>query len=458
MKKKKVGNSELRNFNSYERNLSAFERMHLKQPNANVVMVAQIKGIIRAEHLKIIINDLIIKHPLIKVKIKFDNRGNAKFVTSRVESPSIDEFPRKDDNFWKTIVKEEISEKFNIESGPLIRFKLLVGKELIDLIITSHHSICDGLSIVFLIRDILELISAPQESVENRLNPPELNENSIPVSVSGGILKSFIMKLINKKWEKEKSRFERVDFDKLHEQFWVDHNNNVHVFKLDSNVYSKLIHKSQKKHVSVSSILIALILKAHNSIALELKGNHESIISVDFRDYLKPPAKETFGKFASAIRPKLEYDTSISFWENAQKINEKIHNLLKLENIFQSFQLNDFDPNLIDAFWYTKFGEISNKFVEKFLKKMHLDEVYHSFILTNLGKIQIEKHYGNYILNSIHGPYIYSDTIEKYFGVITLNEEMFISISYGENTISTSKIIKLKNRFLDHLEEMLYSE
>ncbi|MBD3197284.1 MAG: hypothetical protein GF317_19675 [Candidatus Lokiarchaeota archaeon] len=458
MNEKRNGNLDVRNFNSYERNLSAFERMHLKQPNANVVMVAQIKGIIRKEKFQSTINDLVMKHPLIKVKVRFDEQCRAKFVASGVESPYIEEFPRKDDNLWKIQVKKEISKKFNILDGPLIRFTLLIGKDLTDLIITSHHSICDGLSIVYLIRDILELVSAPHESVKNRLNPPELNEDSIPISVSGGILKRFMMNLINKKWEKEKNQLNKVDFDKLHEQFWTNHNNNIHMFKLDSESCSKLIFKSQENRVSVSSVLITLILKAHSSMGLELRGNHESIVSVDFRDYVKPPAKESFGKYASAIRPELEYDKSLSFWKNAKKINETIYNSLDLKNIFQSFQLNNFNPTLIDAFWYTKFGQISSKFVEKFLKKMHLNEIYHSFILTNLGKIQIRKHYGNYTLNTVHGPYVFSDTIEKYIGVITLDEEMFISISYGENIISTSKIIELKRHFLEHLKEILYSD
>ena len=56
------------------------------------------------------------------------------------------------------ILINELKHRFDFEKGPLIRFTLLNQTET-TLIINCHHAICDGLSLMYLFKDITKILS-----------------------------------------------------------------------------------------------------------------------------------------------------------------------------------------------------------------------------------------------------------------------------------------------------------
>ena len=54
-------------------------------------------------------------------------------------------------------IKNELKHRFDFEKGPLIRFTLLNQTET-TLIINCHHAICDGLSLMYLFKDIMKIL------------------------------------------------------------------------------------------------------------------------------------------------------------------------------------------------------------------------------------------------------------------------------------------------------------
>jgi NRPS condensation-like uncharacterized protein len=63
---------------------------------------------------------------------------------------------------WELEVEREMAVPFTPEQAPLIRSVLIHKPQSVFLILVAHHAIADGMALVFLIRDLLQLISGEQ--------------------------------------------------------------------------------------------------------------------------------------------------------------------------------------------------------------------------------------------------------------------------------------------------------
>jgi len=60
---------------------------------------------------------------------------------------------------WEREVARELSVRIDAESGPLVRAVLMHNDSSCMLILSAHHSICDGMSLAFAMRDVLQALS-----------------------------------------------------------------------------------------------------------------------------------------------------------------------------------------------------------------------------------------------------------------------------------------------------------
>jgi hypothetical protein len=96
------------------------------------------------------------RHPLLRARI-VARGGRRRFV---LDAPSVllGERPRPDDERWLAVAEEEVNRPFDVARGPLARL-ILVGAgadQPCELVLTLHHSIMDGASVLGLFRDLLE--------------------------------------------------------------------------------------------------------------------------------------------------------------------------------------------------------------------------------------------------------------------------------------------------------------
>jgi NRPS condensation-like uncharacterized protein len=132
------------------------ERVLLMLP-LNVMMVAKIRGTVNVEQLAAVLDSLRKRHALLAVRVVIDNNDIAWYVAEDVPEFTINTIPRNAQDQWLQTVVEECKTSLPIETGPLIRFSLLHSPERSDLVICAHHAICDGMSLTYLIRDILRV-------------------------------------------------------------------------------------------------------------------------------------------------------------------------------------------------------------------------------------------------------------------------------------------------------------
>jgi amino acid adenylation domain-containing protein len=143
----------------------------------NESVSVRLKGRLDLEHLRASIAEGIQRHEAMRTT--FSSDGAALCVVSRIEIeiPFVDlsaleegERRAKMDG----ILREEVVVPFNLEFGPLVRAKIVkLAEEDHQVVITSHHIVCDGWSIDVVVKDIGAIYSAKTNGLPPDLKEPE---------------------------------------------------------------------------------------------------------------------------------------------------------------------------------------------------------------------------------------------------------------------------------------------
>ncbi|KAM3096789.1 condensation domain-containing protein [Phormidesmis sp. 146-35] len=141
-----------------ERELGAFEHLYWLYNQfhpLDFATVAKLEGQFSVDQLRIALRQVQQRHPLLRVRIETDAMGYPKFVETDAEVP-IRQVARTDDQQWQQEVAGELSHSLDWQTAPLIRVVLLQSETESDLILVCHHTIADGLSAIYLMRDIIQ--------------------------------------------------------------------------------------------------------------------------------------------------------------------------------------------------------------------------------------------------------------------------------------------------------------
>lgn len=147
---------------AYLRPLGSFEellwQMNRRSP-LHASLSAHVDGLITVEQWRSALEQTRQRHPLWSAVIRgtADNRP----CFQKMREPGIalrvieGDFARR----WQEEMALELSMPIDSENGPLVRAVLMHGDESCMLILSAHHSICDGMSLAFALRDVLQALS-----------------------------------------------------------------------------------------------------------------------------------------------------------------------------------------------------------------------------------------------------------------------------------------------------------
>jgi NRPS condensation-like uncharacterized protein len=167
------------------------------------------------------------------------------------------------------------------------------------------------------------------------------------------------------------------------------------------------------------------------------------------------PVGEAFGFYAQTLILTLQSDHAESFWELARNHNQAIHSVIQDKKcIFNLFTVSKLDPNLLDSTYYTKYGMFSNKWSTLVTKQMRINDIIADLSITNIGKLDFPAKVGDFSIEALYGPSVYSDILNCIVGVTTLGGKMNIIITFNEKLIAKKKVLKIKNLFIDGLREV----
>jgi hypothetical protein len=338
----------------------------------NMSMAITVKGHIDKEKLKESLEKFQKKHPLLQSRLDVNKEGRPFLIFGVNGLIPLEIIPRTDDDHCKRLLDKEFNIPF--ETGmncpsPLIRVKLLTSEAISDIIITVAHVIGDGMSMVYLFRDLIFFLVGSKR----RIKPldviidaedilPQFYRSKIPKTARNfklliWILKKlvsfrrFIRKLMKKQSVEEKS----VIRDKGQRDYITRD------WTLTEEQSESLIRNCKDKGVSVHSALCTMFLPDFSKI----------YTPVDLRKKLAYPVGESFGCYAGIINIKSKYKENSSFWSMGREYHEKLTKILNSDEVFKVYKL------ITRAVPFKLFNELIS------LSSEERDSIY----ITNLGSL-----------------------------------------------------------------------
>ncbi len=427
-------------------------RLNVRFPNANVLLLATLEGGLLQEKLEEAIVRVSKKHLLMNSNINVDADNTVWYEINSGMKPAV--YCTQDTEDLDKIMIAELKTPFNLEEGPLVRFNIIGTEDKTYLLISCHHAICDGLSLVYLANDLLTAIAYPEKEINGAAKLIVQDERAIPDKVKNGFLMKLMINSMNKKWQKRDLPFTKVMYNDIHTEFWKKHHPGIIRWGLSKEQTSKLVKQSKKNGVTVNTALATAFVRAQNEILDRQFYSDDVTVSVSMRDYLEESPEDAMGFFASAVRPALKYSIEKSFWDNAVKFHKQIKSLMTEKNIFDSQVIGFFNPKFLDALVLGRYGRNDDKTVRKMIARKKMDVINTAFTLSNLGRVNVPADFDGLKLTSLMGPVVYGDSMEKYIGVITINGQMFFSISFNQDIVGKDKMEELKNKVIEYIEQM----
>jgi len=329
------------------RRLSNAERVFLWSAVSNVTVVARIAGDVNEEKLKRALNTVRRMHPLAGAKVSFDEDHDAWFSTENVPKTILRIVPRISETQWSEEIQREHLTPFEPEKGPLIRFVLLYSPQVSELIAYANHSICDGVALANLIRDILVCYAHPEKNVQV-IHPPSGQDYLPKTSLSKFIEKENIDS-VNDRWRKRPHYFSQNDFHAIHDAIWGKIRYGLVILQLELEETSDLISRCREHGITIVSAVTASFFAAYQDVRGPFPDG-KGVIStpVDLRRHLKGPIGDVFCLFAGGFNLSFSYNREKTFWENAQELHKMIETRVKSLDL-TSLDMENFDQTLIDA-------------------------------------------------------------------------------------------------------------
>lgn len=341
----------------YGRRVTPIERVFRRAPYSVVTVVARIRGNVTGGLLTDAVSRVQQRHPLLRVRIVADERGEPWFTSEGVGEIPIEIVPRESDDHWIRAVQETVKFPFEFDARPPIRFVLVQSPDRSELVILCHHIICDGLSLAYLARDLMYHLGDPTREVDVSPDPIPMTRDNMPEDVSLNAVVRFLIKRMNRTWDAEKIAFDQEDYRDLSEAYWMHYQHQMLPAELTEAQTSALVDRCRREEVTVNSALTAAFAGAQTVVQGE-QPYHSSIgVAASLRDRLRRRVGEAMGFYAAVVTLKCKYHSGRGFWDNARRFHRKVRPLFTNKTLFQDpLTWTYLDPSILESIHFKKCG------------------------------------------------------------------------------------------------------
>jgi len=452
------------------RKMSRCERLFLMSPSCTVMIGARISGNVDESRFRQTLDAASWKHPLLRAKVVFDSQHEAWFSSEGVPTVPLRVIPRVSDGQWLDELKEEVRVPFDLNKGPLIKTVLLNSPEVSDLIIFCNHSICDGMALANLVRDLLCLYENPCLDVRV-MDPPDVLEIVKPGISLKGLIARFFVGHGNRKWRKKPYYFGQEDFAALYRGYWEARTPGLVLIEFDPGESTRLLAACRDHGVTVGSAVSAACLAAHSDITGGFPKNRQTImVPFDLRRRIQPPTGDVFCFYDGGVTFPFAYPVKKPFWANARDLHNKIHSRVKILDP-SCLDIPEFEPSFIDAL--TAFGLFAGRVpdtctrtetMQRFFRdtgnvvfsfNRNYEKNFPGFVQSNLGRIEVpESRSGIRLDRLIFVPAVCE--LNFILGGVGAGGRMVFSLPFVDSSAMTgicpeSELIRIRNRALEYL-------
>jgi NRPS condensation-like uncharacterized protein len=276
---------------------------------------------------------------------------------------------------WESEMELELSKPFNAQQAPLVRAVLLHEANRAVCILMAHHSIADGLSIAFVIRDLLQALSG---------DPIEL----LPVIASHEEILGVTRNSPSPAEPSEESNTAPTGRPGVYVSK-DDVRPRVNGLRLSPELTSKLRERVREEGTTVHGALSAAVALAYWQTILELREEPVRVLSpIDTRKLLG--LGEDCAVLVAASAVDIEPYTSTDFWDIARYSIAALAGAQTLEGVIAS-----------------KVGihqAVSDGIDVPAAAALAAHGFAHEIMLTNLGNLRYGTDFGELKLEAVWGP------------------------------------------------------
>jgi len=344
--------------------------------------VVRISGPLTANELRRGLTAAQARHPVLQSTIAMRETG-PWFVPTALKIP-LRVIPRSSDERWRSETIQELRDPFLPGAAPLMRVAFLRGPQTSELIFIVHHSIGDGLSTLYFVRDVLRAIH--REPLHKL--PPTPSADSFVLS--------------------DVPRF-APEVTKRSESFPKPAGPIITTAELDADALQLLIHRSRVEGTTVHGAFTAALLLAAQS-EFENGKPVSALQPVSLRP-LNSQMGESLGLYISAAIVSLEKNTGPDLWDFARSVKKQLQPALDAQAMGARYSaLRAFvssNPTPLEAYNHYRRG------------------VGHDLVVSNKGRLPFERQIGRLRIDAIWS--VPNVEMEPFVSLLTVGERMFIT-------------------------------
>lgn len=450
------------------------ERLFTRSPFSVVTMVARIRGAVTEQALAAAVGKVQQRHANLRVRLEDDDRHNPWLTTEGAAAIPVEVIARESADQWIRVARETGKVPFEFDKRPPIRFILVQSEEVSELVVMCHHILCDGLSLAYLVRDLLELLGNPSREVTVLPAPPPITRDTMPSGLSLNVVVRYVIRRINRKWAADPVYFDQNDYELLAEAYWRTYEHQLVSIELSEAETVELVERCRREGVTVNTALTAAFAAAQSIVLGEERYAPKLGVAADLRGRLRQPVGDVIGFYAGVATHSYNHNPKVGFWDNARRLHTRLQDGFTDETLFKEpLTWSLLSPAILDAINFKKLGSLvpkniagaaklrdfsrRNDVVQGILKRDRLDSPDHVFMgtaITNLTRLDFPTTYGPIELERLMvkpGGAFPLANVNLVVGAVTAAGRLSLAIEYVENNIDNETMEAIKQTALDYL-------
>ncbi len=397
------------------------------------VMTARVRGRLDGENLRTALRKMQAKHPLLRARVMVEGGEPFFVMDDRTPEISLRVVERTSDVDWQPITVAEWAAPLDTAAGPLLRLIWIRSEEISELTMVTHHCICDGGSIMTLLRELLQVADQPDAELAPYTSYASLKD-LVPASVlldkktrrrissKAALYKAFLLVAGGRKPALTKGE--------PYALYW----------RADAEEFAAMNGRCAREDTTLYAALCVAFLRAFREVQGSTARNR-IMCPVSIRRFIRTIKSDMLFAFAPTIQLSLPAKQA-DFWELAREmkrsIAEKIESLKVYEELMVGDRMLSWVPRLFDFLSTSRGG--------------------HDLAFSNMGRLKIPLLYKNFRLEAVIGatlavPWRNTNTLiaSQFAG------EMELSFISNERFLPQTEALAIRQRALQLLNEAVGS-
>jgi hypothetical protein len=291
----------------------------------NFTTVMRLQGPVSEAALRAALPVLRARHTHLRTRIVAEGAG-AVFRTDDVPPLPLRVVPGREAR-WLEELEREINQPFP-EKGPLGRFTLLEGEPgTAWLLATLHHSVADGMSGVFLLRDLVQCLAQLAAGEAPRLPPledPGPVDALLPDRARGATAWGHHLRFVLRELGVTLRHGRPLRLRRDRDVFAHERRARVIAHELDEKTAEALLARARMEKTTVHGALSAAILLGVMADAGVPRASVTFGSPVNVRARLRQPVGEQLGFYVSMMAFRRGLRADVPFWDLARAVRQSL--------------------------------------------------------------------------------------------------------------------------------------